>query len=152
MITGPELQTYMNTLLTQLNTAVHQVTTNNAVPKTKEELLNGLKKEINVQAKEIIGLLVTNHKIKLQEKLVSAGRAMMSVPLQSSSAKLENAVRVYLQKKYLTALEGNTLSNFQDTLQDISEKIDNKLSSGTMSTNQTRLLITIEAIVSEFLG
>jgi hypothetical protein len=76
----------------------------------------------------------------------------MSVPASASSGKLESAVRVYLQKKYLEALEANTLSAFQDKLTLISGKIDKKLSSGTLTSNQTKLLITIETIVSEFLG
>jgi ribosomal protein S20 len=76
----------------------------------------------------------------------------MSVPTNASASKLESAVRAYLQKKYLEALEANTINTFQDKLTLISGKIDKKLSSGTLTSNQTKLLITIETIVSEFLG
>ncbi len=151
-ITGPELQKYMDTLITELNTAVNKVATNNTTPKTKEELLSGLKKEINAQAKEMISSLISAHKTKLSDKLTSGWRSLMSVPASASTGKLESAVRVYLQKKYLEALEANTLSAFQDKLTLISGKIDKKLSSGTLTSNQTKLLITIETIVSEFLG
>jgi len=62
----------MTTLITELNSAVNKVATNNSAPKTKEELLSGLKKEINLQAKEMIGSLVATHKAKLNDKLVSS--------------------------------------------------------------------------------
>lgn len=151
-ITGPELQKYMDTLLTDLNTAVNKVASNNTAPKTKEELLSGLKKEITTQAEDMIDSLITTHKTKLKEKLESAWRALMSVASPSSSSKLEGAVRSYLQKKYLAALEANTLSEFQDKLLSISSKIDKKLADGSLSATQTKLLITIETIVNEFLG
>lgn len=152
MITGPELQKYMDTLLTDLNSAVNKVAANNTAPKTKEELLSGLKKEINLQAEKLIGSLVSTHKTKLGDKLTSSWRALMSVPVNASAGKLENAVRVYLQKKYLAALEANTISAFQDKLVLISSKIDKKLASWSLSKSQTKLLITIETIVNEFLS
>jgi len=76
----------------------------------------------------------------------------MSVATNASAGKLESAVRIYLQKKYLQALEANTIASFQEKLTTISGKIDKKLSSGSLSSSQTKLLITIETIVNEFLG
>gem|GEM_PF-4136947 len=76
----------------------------------------------------------------------------MSIASPTSAGKLESAVRVYLQKKYLAALDGNTISEFQDKLLSISSKIDKKLADGSLSAGQTKLLITIETIVNEFLG
>jgi hypothetical protein len=62
----------MDTLITELNTAVNKVATNNTTPKTKEELLTGLRKEINTQAKEMISSLISAHKTKLSDKLTSS--------------------------------------------------------------------------------
>lgn len=150
-VTWPELETYMTTLLTDLNAIVSKVATNNTLPQTKEELLSGLSKEINTQAKEIISSLITTHKKKIQEKLVTSWRELLSVPANASAGKLESAVRAYLQKHYLSALQENKLSAFQDKLMNISSKIEKKLASGTLSTADTKFLITIETIVAEFL-
>ncbi|MBP6256716.1 hypothetical protein KA405_03150 [Patescibacteria group bacterium] len=59
----------METLLTDLNSAVNKIATNNTLPKTKEELISGLKKQLMSDGEIIVADLIKNYKTKTQELL-----------------------------------------------------------------------------------
>lgn len=60
-------------------------------------------------------------------------------------------MRVYLQKKYLAALEGNTISTFQDKLGTIQSKIEKKLTGSGLTATQTKLLALLQTVIAEFI-
>jgi hypothetical protein len=149
--TWPELEKYMQTLLTDLNSAVNKIATNNTLPKTKEELMSGLKKQLMSDGEKIVADLIKNYKTKTQELLTKEWSELMSIPNPANSlAKIETSVRTYLQKKYLEALEKNILPSFQEKLASINTKIEKRLASDQLSKSQTKLMILLQTIINEF--
>lgn len=150
-ITGPELQTYMNTLLEKLNSAANKVAKNETLPTNKTELLQGLKKGIDTAVEPMVKELISSNKAELKNALQTKGITRLWFNNLSKTQQLEAAVRTYLQKKYASALSDGTIATFQDKLWTISQKIEDKIATGQLSTNQTKLLATIQTIVMEFL-
>lgn len=151
MTTWPELEKYMATLLTDLNSAVNKIATNNTLPKTKEELLTWLKKQLMLDGESIVADLIKNYKLKTQEALTKEWSELMSIPNPANAfAKIETSVRTYLQKKYLEAVEQNTLPAFQEKLASINAKIEKKIASDTLSKTQIKLMTLLQTIINEF--
>lgn len=149
--TWPELEKYMTTLLTELNSAVNKIATNNTLPKTKEELISGLKKQLMSDGEIIVADLIKNYKVKTQELLAKEWSELMSIPNPANSlAKIETSVRTYLQKKYFDALEKDALAAFQDKLGTINAKIEKKLATDQLSKTEIKLMILLQTIINEF--